>query len=312
MKRLKQTLRSYKELEYRPLEFIFLDNGSTDGSVDFAREVASECDYPWTIVELKENIGAPRGRNEGAKHVRGKYLWLLDNDIEVTPGVVGTLVDHLEKHEEVKVCMPLVYEGDTRTALHNTGGRFTPYGIGFRANPNLYRRRLEDLGDSVPISYPQCAVLFVSAEWWRKLDGFDTIARILLDDYDFGVRTWIAGGTVELLTTCKVYHHEDAPNSYYVQPDWLWFEDMRGSIMYVLKNYQFRTIAYMLPLLFARQGVQIAKKTIRGRDYTFAFRVWLRCVLSLFKPATARHLWKGRRFVQSLRKRRDRDFLFKM
>jgi GT2 family glycosyltransferase len=57
-------------------EIIFVDNGSSDGSLE-----AVKLNYPHiTIVSLPQNIGCPAGRNKGAEHTTGEVIFFLEND----------------------------------------------------------------------------------------------------------------------------------------------------------------------------------------------------------------------------------------
>lgn len=61
---------------YPQKEIIFVDNGSTDGSLEAVR-----LNYPnITIVSLPQNIGCPAGRNEGAQYTTGEIIFFLEND----------------------------------------------------------------------------------------------------------------------------------------------------------------------------------------------------------------------------------------
>ena len=57
-------------------EIVLVDNGSSDGSVDFVRSR-----FPGVrIVALAENRGFAGGNNAGAKAARGEFLAFLNND----------------------------------------------------------------------------------------------------------------------------------------------------------------------------------------------------------------------------------------
>ncbi|MEQ8821115.1 MAG: glycosyltransferase family 2 protein [Sumerlaeia bacterium] len=310
--RLKRCLPSLLAIEYPNLEFVVVDNGSTDGSLEYLRETSDGTGHSFHLEALAENLGYSKGKNHGASLCRGKYIWLLDNDIEADPGAVTRLVDHMEAHEAVWASMPLLYDGTERDRVFNSGGKFTPYGISFRGNANLRSRTLDPATEAVPISYPAGGVLFVRRDWWERSGAFDPMARLYLDDYDFGARTWVAGGEVHLVLTARTYHHEDAPNDYMERGDWKWREEFRGGAMFLIKNFQMRNVLVMLPLLLARHGVQILKVAWFRRRPLFVFTVWLPSLASLLAPETRRHLANERRRVQALRTRPDRDFLFKV
>ena len=71
-----ESLASALMQDYAQKEIIFVDNGSTDGSLE-----AVKLGYPdIPIVSLPQNIGCPAGRNKGAEHAKGEILFFLEND----------------------------------------------------------------------------------------------------------------------------------------------------------------------------------------------------------------------------------------
>jgi GT2 family glycosyltransferase/2-polyprenyl-3-methyl-5-hydroxy-6-metoxy-1,4-benzoquinol methylase len=77
-------LRSLEISTKVPYELIVVDNGSTDGTVDFLKSYAAEkvTDKQDNVKLIfnPENVGFARGNNQGLKEARGEYLVLLNND----------------------------------------------------------------------------------------------------------------------------------------------------------------------------------------------------------------------------------------
>ncbi len=74
-------------------EIILVDNGSTDGTVDYVRTF-----YPAVrVVESETNLGFTGGNNLAARHARGTFLLLLNCDTvlltDLTPGLRILLED---------------------------------------------------------------------------------------------------------------------------------------------------------------------------------------------------------------------------
>ena len=83
---------------------VYVDSGSTDGSVALARGLGV------TVVELDMTIPftAARGRNEGFQALQGgspslRYIQFVDGDCEVLPGWLDVAREFLESHPEVAV-----------------------------------------------------------------------------------------------------------------------------------------------------------------------------------------------------------------
>lgn len=73
-----------------PYELIVVDNGSTDGTVDYLR---AGRDVRW--IENPDNRGFPAAVNQGLAIAQGEQVLLLNNDTVVTTGWLGRLLDAL-------------------------------------------------------------------------------------------------------------------------------------------------------------------------------------------------------------------------
>ncbi|MCX7642572.1 MAG: glycosyltransferase [Armatimonadetes bacterium] len=78
-----------------PFELIIVDNGSTDGSLRYLRDLASQ-HRNVRIVLNERNIGAPAGRNCGLSVAEGDFVVFLDSDTVVTEGWLDRLLRWME------------------------------------------------------------------------------------------------------------------------------------------------------------------------------------------------------------------------
>ncbi len=75
---LEKSLNSLKNQTFKDLEFIIVDDGSTDGSAKIIKEfVKSDKRFSY---HKKKNGGLSDARNYGMKYATGKYLAFLDSD----------------------------------------------------------------------------------------------------------------------------------------------------------------------------------------------------------------------------------------
>jgi GT2 family glycosyltransferase len=96
---LKTCFDSLLRTKYLNFEIILVDNGSTDGSVEFVRE-----NYPSVkIVKLSKSVYSVGGYMAGVLIAKGKYIAILNNDIEVDENWLTPLVEALEKMPWVAV-----------------------------------------------------------------------------------------------------------------------------------------------------------------------------------------------------------------
>ncbi|MDX6478292.1 MAG: hypothetical protein QOG29_879 [Gaiellaceae bacterium] len=94
---LEETIRSVLEQDYEPIEYIVVDDGSTDDSVEIIRRYADRLAW-WTA---QENAGQARALNVGFEHARGDLLGFLSSDDLLLPGATSRLVAEFQRDPEL-------------------------------------------------------------------------------------------------------------------------------------------------------------------------------------------------------------------
>jgi len=77
-----------QNVDWGMFEIIVVDDGSTDGSQNIAREFSATSPV-WTAFLSQPNQGAAAARNAGIQQARGEILLFLDADIIPTPMIVS-------------------------------------------------------------------------------------------------------------------------------------------------------------------------------------------------------------------------------
>ncbi len=174
---LESTIRSVLEQDYPNLEYILVDGGSTDGSVDILHRYADR--LAWWVSE--KDAGQTDAINKGFARAKGDILAWLNSDDTYEPHAVAEAVEFLRSHPEVG----MVY-GDAN--FINESGRV----IGrFSAAQTDYQRL-----QCGYVHIPQQAS-FWRASLWRKVGPLDPSFYFAMD-YDLWVR---------LARVSKLYYH---------------------------------------------------------------------------------------------------------
>ena len=114
---LKQCLPSVVDSRYPNIEIIVADNASTDGTAEWLHQRFPQV----SVVRHPENWMFCRGNNEAIPHTSGKYVVLLNNDVEVSPGWLEPLVDLMEQEPSVAAVQPKLLQHTDRSRFEYAG-----------------------------------------------------------------------------------------------------------------------------------------------------------------------------------------------
>jgi glycosyltransferase involved in cell wall biosynthesis len=168
---IEQTIRSVLAQDYPRLEYLIVDGGSTDGSVEIIRRYAQENPerIPWWVSE--RDAGQTDAINKGFARARGDILAWLNSDDTYYPQAVSEAAAFLQAHPGAG----MVY-GDADLVDERGGvlGRFP-------AAQTDYRRLRQGY-----VHIPQQAAFF-RASLWRRVGPLDPTFYFAMD-YDLWVR----------------------------------------------------------------------------------------------------------------------------
>jgi len=137
---IEETIRSVLLQGYPNLEYMIVDGGSTDGSVDVIRKYE-----PWLTYWVSEpDRGQSHGLNKGFQHATGEIMAWLNSDDIYYPGALVSAVSSLRssKSDIVIGAIDLVENKDGRLAFVR---RATPHtGAAIHAFPIFTNGRVED------------------------------------------------------------------------------------------------------------------------------------------------------------------------
>ena len=92
---------------YANYELIIVDNQSTDGTIDYLKELDAKQIPNVKVILNEENSGFAGGNNLGIENASGEYVLLLNNDTVITRGWLTSMVKHLENNASYGMCNPV-------------------------------------------------------------------------------------------------------------------------------------------------------------------------------------------------------------
>jgi glycosyltransferase involved in cell wall biosynthesis len=164
---LETTIRSVLEQDYPNIEYIVVDGGSTDASIDIIKKYSHK--LAWWVSE--KDKGHADALNKGFSHANGEILAWLNSDDTYHSGAISDAVAVLHAHPEVG----LVYgDADLTDKNGNIIGRFS-------SRQTDYDRLLRG-----SVHIPQ-ATTFFRKELWQQV-GPLSLSLFFAFDYDLWVR----------------------------------------------------------------------------------------------------------------------------
>src|SRR5512137_2060944 len=84
-------LQSTLKTDYPNFEVVFVDNASTDGSVEYVKNAYGD-NGNLRIIRNERNLGFAEGNNRGIEKAKGELIVLLNSDTRVEAGWLQALV----------------------------------------------------------------------------------------------------------------------------------------------------------------------------------------------------------------------------
>lgn len=106
---LREAIDSILKQAFADFEFIIVNDGSTDGSLEI---IQSYHDDRIRVINNEINIGLTKSLNKAIKQARGEYIARQDADDVSLPNRLEEQIKYFEKHPEVALLGTSVYEID--------------------------------------------------------------------------------------------------------------------------------------------------------------------------------------------------------
>lgn len=117
---VERCVRSLMEQTFPDIEFIFVDDGSPDGSIDIVRRVSAEYQRNVQILTHPANKGLPAARNTGLEAASGEWILHADSDDWLEPTMVEKLYRAaVQADADLAYCDYYLDFGGSRRCLSN-------------------------------------------------------------------------------------------------------------------------------------------------------------------------------------------------
>lgn len=231
-------------------EIIVVDNGSSDGSVEWL-----EKSFPQVrLIRNSANLGFAHPCNQGARAAQGSVVAFINNDMKALPGWIEEAVALLRPPVACVASRILDWEG-RRIDFNGASMQY----LGFALQRDL-GRLAEEVSHEDRLLFPCGGAMLADRQRFLDLGGFDPDYFAIFEDVDLGWRLWVCGHEVAFAPNSQACHrghatfqrHGDEKMRYLMH---------RNALMTVLKNYGDGIFERMLPIavrLAIKRAIQLS------------------------------------------------------
>jgi GT2 family glycosyltransferase len=230
------------------LEVIYVDNGSTDGSVDFARRLF-EKGPSLRIIENKSNRGWSPANNQGIDIAKNEIILCISNDMEVDSRWIKEIVSVMKSDEKVGIVQCNSFSMWNRKVPDSGMNYLDRFGFAYSYAPAK---------SADEVFYAEGMAFAIRKEVIREIGVLDEYYFMEYDDMDYSWRARLAGYKVLFASESKVYHARGGTvGSTYFQRinNTKWYT--RNHIVTIIKNYNLLNILQVLPVVLIIESLKI-------------------------------------------------------
>ena len=242
---LETCIDSISRTNYANFEILLVDNGSSDGSVEYVKGFYPEV----KLIQNSQNLGTAAGYNCGIVNSEGKYVAIMNNDIEVDPDWLIECIKVAEEDNRIAVCDSkyMNFYHRKRFDTVSAGGRL----IDMFGNVFTRGRGEEDKG-----KFDTVTEVFVGLTLFRRnalveAGIFDEVFFYGSEEIDLCWRLKLKGYKVFYVPKSKIYHKisQSVTEKRRFAPGF-YFHTKKNRLQMLVKNHSLASLFLAMPVVF--------------------------------------------------------------
>jgi GT2 family glycosyltransferase len=284
---LHDCLASLQAQTFTGFEVILVDNGSTDGSVEWLMSRFPQVH----LIRNETNVGFAAANNQAIRVSQAEFIATLNNDTRVEPDWLAELIAAAEGDSMVSMCASKMLFADRTEVINSTGIALDAVGIAWDRRGG----EPDDRSETEPIEVfgPCAGAALYRRAMLDQIGLFDESFFAYLEDVDLAWRARLAGWRCLYVPTACVYHVHSATGV-----EGSTFKNRllgRNKIWTIAKNYPAARLVLYLPLILVYDLAAVLFTLVVRRDVAS-----LLGRLEGLKGLPSR--WNQRQAVQALRR----------
>jgi hypothetical protein len=238
---LERCFDSLSKQTYKNFEVVFVDNNSTDSSVEFTKE-----NYSWVrVVQNDTNAGFAGGNNLGIQNARGAYILLLNSDTWCENDFLEKIVASFHENG----CDVL---GVTETEYENH--HYKHYIMSL--DPFGYFVTIKNDIDNVEPFYISGACVFFPKTLYQETGGLDADFFMYCEEIDWFWRLHLFKKKVYQDQNIFIHHAGGGSIGSGIKYQTFFWRN-QNILQMLLKNYAWYSLVLVLPIYFLQNIFEI-------------------------------------------------------
>lgn len=289
---LDKCLSSLSRQTYPSIEVIMVDNGSTDGSIQIAREK-----YPSVkIIENGGNLGFCKANNIGIEASKGDFVITLNNDTEALPGWVEEHVKAMTARADVGMCSSKMMSMTEPGIIDSTGLCISRSGACW--DRGQYEQDKGQYDHLIDIFGPCAGAAMYRRKMLDEIGLFDEDFFAYMEDVDLAFRGQLAGWKGLFVPKAVVLHYRGGTGGGR-QSEFPVYYGNRNIVWCAFKNFPLPQLLISLPWIVTRNIVVVPFYILKGFGVT-AIRSKVDALIGLPANVRKRRKWPRKHRISSL------------
>ncbi len=241
---LKKCFDSLMDQTYKNFEIIFVDNNSSDDSIEFIEK--NYKNKRIKVIKSDKNLGFAGGNNLGIKEAKGDYILFLNNDTWVENNFIKDIFDFY-KNNSYDIVAPYERSYDPDINLE-------PYkiSIDILGHPIYFKKEISKSKEF----YLSGVSLFFSKNLYQETGGLDNNFFMYFEETDWFWRLNLLKKTFSHIPEVFVYHKGAGSTGDGIKyMSFLWRN--QNTLQMLLKNYSLITLIFILPICILQNIIEM-------------------------------------------------------
>lgn len=268
---LEDALNSYLNNDYQNYRIMVIDNGSSDGTVEYVKENYRDV----FVSRLEKNQGYSGGFNFGLNiafnEMGADYALITNNDVIADKDIISELVKVAVTDDKIGFTTGKVYFNEKKDMLQTVGMYYDPVRIngGHIGNQEVDNGQYNEITERY---FADDVFTMVSKKLYKEIGGYDTEFVLQAEQFDWQMRAKEKGYRIMYTPFAKLWHKESMTIGRH-SSEKLYY-DARNPMIVLMKYTEAKVFKKYFWLHFRKDTFRASLVNFKHLNFKIGFSIW--------------------------------------